>query len=103
MAGKPNFTTVVIQGNDVVVNGVSPEDAKDREAGVVDLLGIAVTLEQDNHVAIGVAPSNESWVATLADEAVNFTAGQDAQAVGVEFRRENTTITTWSQTVTITE
>jgi hypothetical protein len=103
MPGKPNFTSVAIAGNDVIVNGVSPEDAKDRDAGVVDLLGIAVSLEQDDNVALGVAQADESWTATLENEAVNFTAHQNALVVGVEFRKENATITTWSQTIEITE
>src|SRR5215510_14210406 len=101
MSTKPNFTSVRIDGNDVVVNGVSG-DAKELPGGEIDLLGVAVSLAQDNHVAIGTAQSEESWTATLENEAVNFTSGDDALLVGVEFRKKNSTITTWSQTLKIT-
>ncbi|HEY1277988.1 MAG TPA: hypothetical protein VGF25_23985 [Thermoleophilaceae bacterium] len=101
MAGKPNFTGVRIDGSDVIVDGASPEDAKDKDTGVVDLLGVAVFLSQGEHTAVGAAKPDEAWVATLEGEANNFSKGQ-ASVTGVEVRKENSTITTWSQKVQIT-
>jgi hypothetical protein len=92
MPGRPNFESLVIDGPDLVVSGVS-----DGNPPPVD---IRVFVGQGAHVGKGnthftVDKITTSWQATF--DAAGFTKGEEALAFGVEIRENPFEATSWTQ------
>jgi hypothetical protein len=97
MPGKPNFETAALQGDTVRVVGRSGSSADD--ADVDDLVSIQVVLAQDAQIARGVVEDlGLSWQVSLP--AAGFKAGP-AVAFGVEIRKLNSTMISWSEAMEI--
>jgi molybdate-binding protein len=102
MPGKPNFdSAVALEGDTVRVIGQtgSEGDAAAIAADVADIVGIHVVLAQDAQITRGVVEElGLGWQVTLP--AAGFKAGP-AVAFGIELRRLNSTMISWSEPVEI--
>jgi hypothetical protein len=93
MAARPNFVKAGVDGDFVTLRGESDP----QPAG--DIVHIHVVLAQGEHSANGeAAPLGADWQARVPAE--GFSPGP-ATATGVEVRRTNATMTTWTETVEI--
>jgi hypothetical protein len=104
---RPNFTDVRIQGAEVRVNGTSGvEPTSGSRADFGDVVDIRVVLIQGDRVEHGAVDAPDpNWSATFpvkdpAEAAPDYHAGE-AVAVGVETRKENFTVISWRETMTI--
>jgi hypothetical protein len=102
MPGKPNFeTAVALEGDTVRLVGRtgSEGDADEIADDVADLVGIQVVLAQDAQITRGVVDElGLSWQVSLP--AAGFKAGP-AVAFGIELRKLNSTMISWSEAVEI--
>jgi hypothetical protein len=93
MATRPNFIRAEIDGDFVVLRGESDPNPPG------DIVHIHVVLSQGETTADHDAePLGADWVANVPG--AGFQAGQ-ATASGVEVRKTNSTMTTWTETVDI--
>ena len=102
MAFRPNFTALQLDGDAVVVHGMSDaDDPGDLE----DIVAISVVLVQGQRVARAFVDEIASaWMARVpvgGGGAGTFGKG-DAVVVGVEARRKHAGTFTWTQAMEIT-
>jgi hypothetical protein len=107
MIVRPNFTGASIQSGEVRVtgeSGIAPDGTRvEFDQDVVDIRVVLIQGERTDHRPVDSLDAN--WTATfsVADEVgsgPDYTAGP-AVAVGVERRRENDTVISWTQTLPI--
>ena len=100
MPFRPNFTALELDGDDVVVRGVS--DADDP-ADLADILDITVVLVQGTRIERrSVDKVMSDWAARVpvSGDGPDFELG-DAAVFGVETRLEHATTITWTQAMPI--
>jgi hypothetical protein len=99
MPFRPNFTALEIDGDTVLVRGLSaPNDPED----FADIVDIRVVLVQGDRVHPATVDELMSdWVARVPVQDPGGTAGDfgpgDAVVFGVETRRRDATTITWTQ------
>jgi hypothetical protein len=110
MGFKPNFTGATIKGDKVTIKGLSDETETD------DIVGIHVTLVQDDRVAGGPLTRfaggealrvTSVWNVSIPVKDPENQAGDlhlgPVAAFGVETRRTNAATITWAQSLDITQ
>jgi hypothetical protein len=102
MAFRPNFTALELDGDAVVVHGIS--DADDP-TDLQDIVAITVVLVQGRRVARGsVEEIASAWMARVpvSDDGNGGTFGEgDAVVFGVEWRTKHAGTFTWTQAMEI--